>query len=163
MGDQYDKCFDRGQRHGYEGQKLEEYIEKRIVESYNREERLRKLELARKVSERREHQFATDAEKRKAEAKNRRTKADKRKVEAEEHERKHVCMREESEEEEARHEREHKRLVELLQMRQETGLNHDATPTHSDAKASRPKLPSFDEQRDDIDAYLERFERFAKS
>ena len=32
-----------------------------------------------------------------------------------------------------------------------------------DAKASRPKLPSFGEQRDDIDSNLDRFERFAKS
>ena len=48
-------------------------------------------------------------------------------------------------------------------MRQETGLNPDATPTHGHAKPSRPKLPCFDEQRDDIDAYLERFKRFAKS
>ena len=62
-----------------------------------------------------------------------------------------------------RRESEHRRQVELLWMRHETGLNPDATPTHGHAKASRPKLPSFDEQRDDIDAYLERFERFAKS
>ena len=88
-------------------------------------------------------------EKRKAEAEKRKTKAEKRKAEAEEHERKHVCKRE-GRVEEARREREHRHFVELLQMRQDTGLNPDATPTHSHAKASRPKLPSFDEQRDDL-------------
>ena len=70
MGDQYDKWFERGQRLGYESQNLEEYIEKRIAESYDREERLRKLELAREkeVSERRERELANEAEKRRAEA-----------------------------------------------------------------------------------------------
>ena len=29
--------------------------------------------------------------------------------------------------------------------------------------ASRPKLPAFKEQRDDMDAYLERYEQFATS
>ena len=61
MGDQYDKWFERGHRLGYEGQNLEEYIEKRIAESYDREERLRKLELAREkeVAERRERELAS--------------------------------------------------------------------------------------------------------
>ena len=48
MGDQYDKCFECSQRLGYEGRNLEEYIEKRIAESYNPEERLPKLEHVRK-------------------------------------------------------------------------------------------------------------------
>ena len=65
MGDQYDKWFERGQRIGYEGQNLEVYIEKQIAESYDREERLRKLELAceKELSERRERKLANEAEK----------------------------------------------------------------------------------------------------
>ena len=30
-------------------------------------------------------------------------------------------------------------------------------------KAPRPKLPAFDEAKDDVDTYLERFERFVKA
>ena len=98
MGDQYDTWFERGQRLGYEGQNLEEYIEKRIAESYDGKERLCKLKLARKkeVSERREREFANEAEKRKAEA--------------EEHEREHA-RKKRTWENEARREREDKRWI----------------------------------------------------
>ena len=71
-------------------QNLKERIEKRIPESCDCEEYLRKLELSREnvVSERRERKLANNAEKRKAEAK--------------EHKREHVRKREEREEEEVR-------------------------------------------------------------
>ena len=31
------------------------------------------------------------------------------------------------------------------------------------SKSLRPKLPKFEEQKNDMDAYIERFERFARS
>ncbi len=133
MSDKYDQWFERGQRLGYEGEKLEEYVEKRIKESFQREERLRNLEIAREKEV-----------------------AEQRKAEAEQREREYVLKEKEREQE-------HKRQIELLQLRQEQGINNGIVPRQDAPRSSRPKLPSFDEQRDDIDAYLERFERFAKS
>lgn len=48
--------------------------------------------------------------------------------------------------------------AEMAQQTGDAGLT-DSTP----GKALRPKLPKFEEGKDDMDAYLERFERFAVS
>ena len=51
--------------------------------------------------------------------------------------------------------------LEMLRIRADTGLRTVmAEPT---SKTPRPKLPKFEEGKDDMDAYLERFERFASS
>jgi len=50
------------------------------------------------------------------------------------------------------------------QKAQESVMEHIANSTmHGGAKAKLPKLPHFNEQKDDMDAYLRRFERFATS
>ena len=51
-----------------------------------------------------------------------------------------------------------------LQMRiKEMGTDAPAIPADFIPKGLRPKLPKFDENKDDMDAFLERFERFAES
>ena len=50
--------------------------------------------------------------------------------------------------------------IELQKVRAETTPPPQPVP---DAKAKIPKLPPFNEQRDNMDAYLKRFERFAES
>jgi hypothetical protein len=47
--------------------------------------------------------------------------------------------------------------LEIERLRANNGVNETSS------KALRPKLPKFDEKQDDMDAYIERFERFAKS
>ena len=143
MGDQYDKWFERSQRLGHESQNLEEYIEKRITESYVREERLRKLDLGRKkeVSERQESERKAESERRERDFAN---EAEKRRAEAEEHER-----------EAALRKSKYRRQVKLLRMRHETGLNPDATPTQKHRGQSYPVLTN--------SATTSTLERFAKS
>ena len=56
-------------------------------------------------------------------------------------------------------------LMKLEQMKKESGNNGghgsgSSTPVHS-FKAKAPKLPTFQEGKDDMDAYLLRFERYA--
>ncbi len=61
--------------------------------------------------------------------------------------------------------REEARLLELrTQAGQQGQLGQDfGLQRHHVAQTPRPKLPKFDEKVDDIDAFLERFERFAQS
>ena len=54
---------------------------------------------------------------------------------------------------------EQEREMELLKLRAATGV----LKSEMGSKSLRPKLPKFEEQKDDMDAYIERFERFARS
>ena len=53
---------------------------------------------------------------------------------------------------------EQKREMELLKLRAATGVSKSEVGS----KSLRPKLPKFEEHKDDMDAYIERFERFAR-
>jgi hypothetical protein len=69
----------------------------------------------------------------------------------------------EREENQRRHELELE-TMKIEQLRLEVKKQEGAKKTASaPVKAPRPKLPPFDEASDDIDAYLERFERYASS
>ena len=54
---------------------------------------------------------------------------------------------------------EQEREMELLKLRAAT----EVSKSEVGSKSLRPKLPKFEEQKDDMDAYIERFERFARS
>lgn len=55
------------------------------------------------------------------------------------------------------------REMELLRLKAELGDNAASTTEFVNSKSLRPKLLKFEESKDDMDAYIERFERFAKS
>ena len=59
-------------------------------------------------------------------------------------------------------EREIEKLKLQMQIK-EMGTDAPAIPADFTPKGLRPKLPKFDENKDDMDAFLERFERFAES
>ena len=63
--------------------------------------------------------------------------------------------------EEAKFKAEEARLKAEEDERKTPGQQQVSTPELG--KALRPKLPKFDEAKDDIDAFLERFERFAEN
>ncbi|XP_033752174.1 uncharacterized protein LOC117335982 [Pecten maximus] len=67
--------------------------------------------------------------------------------------------------EEARAEREHRRKMELLQAGSAEGTNvTDYVQHQHEFRGARgPKLPSFEEGKDNIDAYIERFVRYASA
>ena len=57
-----------------------------------------------------------------------------------------------------------KRQLNILKAKAKLSGKEEAEPDKSTGvKALRPKLPKFDEEKDDTDAFLERFERFASS
>ena len=53
--------------------------------------------------------------------------------------------------------------MDLLRLKTEMKATVDTKPTVETAKSLRPKLPKFEDGKDDMDAYIERFERFAKT
>ena len=53
--------------------------------------------------------------------------------------------------------------LELAQLRSDLGAPLDVSMRQEFLRGNRPKLPKFDEAKDDIDTFIERFERFAAS
>ena len=66
--------------------------------------------------------------------------------------------REEKEEEHRRCMEKVEKEIEMMKIKQNTKTDQE---NKNYERASRPKLPKFDEEKDDMDTYLERFERFA--
>jgi hypothetical protein len=74
----------------------------------------------------------------------------------------------EKEQDRQRQEEEHKRELqrkekELEILKTKMALSENKDTTSALTTAPRPKLPKFDENEDDMDAFLERFQRFAES
>ena len=148
----------------------EEKEEKRRQLEYEREEKRRRLEEEREEKRRR---FEEEKEERR-----RMLEEDKRKEEEEKEERR---RREDEERETRRQERELRKLemeAELLKQKEAIEVakreheleiarlaveNADGCPEVREDRAKAPKLPSFVDGKDDLDAYLQRFERFAET
>lgn len=108
-----------------------------------------------------------DERQKEREAKEREREAKERERERESKEREYDREREDRERE--RQDREKEREHELAKLALQVDLEkakprHEPTPgAGSVRRISAPKLPPFDEERDDMDSYIERFERFAES
>ena len=145
----HEKWISAGERLGLKDRELQDYVDRKEKDVLDREERARKREDERMRLE--TERLRLDAERRRSE----REEADKaraleyetRKLEIEKLEMEAKMRREEQEME-----------LELIRLRAETGVGRVA---ETGAKSLRPKLPKFEEQKDDMDAYMERFERFA--
>ena len=152
---------------GLEGTELSNFL---------RDERTRQRE---REKEEREHQREREEKEREREEKEREREKEER--EREEKEREHQREREEKEREREKEEREHHRErekaesdalqreadrrheIELARLRVEDNvLNRSGQAERNiGSMGSVPKLPSFDEKMDDLDAYLYRFEGYA--
>ena len=162
-----EKLIKIGKDLGLEGDKLLQFAEKKEAEAIEREERNKKREL-------RKLEIEADAENKRLEAENKLLEADKEKqrLEAEnkrieaEKEKQRLDLEAESRRMDLEAvEAEKRRAHELEIKRLELSV---ATPgtlqePKSDQSARAPKLPAFNENTDKMDAYLERFERFAKN
>ncbi|XP_068760017.1 uncharacterized protein [Montipora capricornis] len=172
-----EKFIQLGEKFGLEGEKLLEFV--REQEEKEREEKRKeeeKQEKRRQLEEEREEKKRQLQEER--EERRRMLEEDKRKEEEEKEERR---RREDEERETRRQERELRKLemeAELLKQkeaieaaRREHELeiarlaveNADGRPEVREDRAKAPKLPSFVDGKDDLDAYLQRFERFAET
>ena len=170
-----DKFIQIGEKFALEGEKLLEFVrkeeekeEKRRQLAEEKEEKRRRLEEEREEKRRR---FEEEKEERR-----RMLEEDKRKEEEEKEERR---RREDEERETRRQERELRKLemkAELLKQKEAIEAakreheleiarlaveNADRRPEVREDRAKTPKLPSFVDGKDDLDAYLQRFERFA--
>ena len=129
----YDKWISAGERLGLTGQDLRDYVDKREREFDEREEGAARREI--------------DAYRRDEE---------KLRLENEMLEREAMIKREEAACKRAEQERE----IEILKLRAATGIVKSGSDS---SNKLRPKLPKFEETKDDMDSYIERFERFAKA
>ena len=81
-------------------------------------------------------------------------------------EKEHIAREERANKREEEKERRFMEMQHELQMKEQevelARLKSQSREENSLGKSSRPKLPKFDENHDDMDAYVERFERFAK-
>ena len=171
-----EKFIQLGEKFGLEGEKLLEFVR----EQEEKEEKRRQLEEEEKRRQREEEkeekrrQFEEEKEE-----KRRRFEEEKRLEEEEKEERR---RRQDEERETRRLERELRKLekeAELVRQKEAAEAakrehelelarlgqagNLDDRPRDREDRAKAPKLPSFVDGKDDLDAYLQRFERFAET
>ncbi|GFO43375.1 Gag-Pol polyprotein [Plakobranchus ocellatus] len=143
---------------GYRGEKREEYLKQEFNLLAERQAREKKEEAERQAREKKEE---AEGQERKEEAER---QAREKREEAERQERTEEADRME------RLELEKMKLdaeMKLLQAKIEVGIIKNepdgSGARSSDAGAKHPKLPNFQDGRDDLDIWLTRFERFAES
>ena len=159
-----EKFIQLGEKFGLEGEKLiesvreqEEKEEKRRQEE--REEKCRQLEEEReekhrRLEERRQEEEEEKEERRRREDEQRETRRQERELRKLEMEAE--LMREKEAAVAAKREHE-------LELAQFAAANGDGHTAERDESAKAPKLPAFVDGKDDLDAYLQRFERFAET
>ena len=161
-----EKFIQLGEKFGLEGEKLLEFVR----EQEEKEEKRRQLE---EEKEEKRRQFEEEKEE-----KRRRFEEEKRLEEEEKEERR---RREDEERETRRLERELRKLemeAEIVRQKEAAEAakrvhelelarlgqgNLDDRPRDREDRAKAPKLPLFVDGKDDLDAYLQRFERFAET
>ncbi|GFO45339.1 hypothetical protein PoB_007184400 [Plakobranchus ocellatus] len=125
---------------GYRGEKREEYLKQEFKLLAERQERKEKEEVERQAREKKEEAERQAKEKKEEADRKERLELEKMKLDAE---------------------------MKLLQAKIEAGIDKNepdgSGARSSDAGAKHPKLPSFQDGRDDLDIWLTRFERFAES
>ncbi|CAH1242223.1 GIN1 [Branchiostoma lanceolatum] len=163
-----DKYIEAGEKLGLAGEDLLKFVQQQ--QAVEREDRAkeRELEKLKVEAEEREKERQRETEKLKLEAeekeKERQREAEKLKLEAEEKEferqrevekRRFEAEEKEKERQEREAERRHQR--EMIQL----GLVREDRTETEHVRAKAPKLPPFVDGKDEVDAYLQRFERFA--
>ena len=151
-----EKFIKIGKDLGREGDTLLQFAERKEAEAIGREERNKEREL-------RKLEIEADAENKRLEAENKRLEADKEKQRLEAENKRLEADKEKQRLEAV--EAEKRRAHELEMKRLELSVATPGTPQEprSDQSARAPKLPAFNENTDKMDAYLERFESFAKN
>ena len=142
-----EKFIKIGKDLGLEGDKLLQFAERKEAEAAKKEAEAIEREERNKERELRKLEIEAENKSLEADAENKRLEADKEKQRLE------------------AVEAEKRRAHELEMKRLELSVATPGTPQEprSDQSDRAPKLPAFNENTDKMDAYLERFERFAKN
>ena len=149
-----DKFIQIGEKFGPEGEKLLEFVrEQQKLEDERRREEEEKEEKRRKLEEERRREEEEKEEKR-------------RQIEEEKEERRRILEEDRRKEEEEKEERRRREDEERETRRQERELRKleleaDLLKQKEAIEAAKRELPSIVDGKDDLDAYLQRFERFA--
>ena len=163
------ELIELGKEFGYEGEELKKFVQDE--QAKEREQRLRDREFEREKEEKevklleRQREFEREKEQKVLELLERQKEAEREKEEKE------VKLLEqqrllEREKEELR-DREHRRALELVQVEHQQAMELAKQGVGKsfikDHKIKGPKLPWFDEDKDNMDSYLSRFERYAEA
>ena len=154
MSENFDKWLERGERLGFTGTDLQDFVKEQEQAYFDREERA-----LRRAQEREDFLKSQDEERERKRAFSVQAELEHQKALADIKQKEILLQRDIQREAE---EREIEKLKLQMQIKE---LGVDSPPTSVDfgVKGLRPKLPKFDENKDDMDAFLERFERFAVS
>ena len=186
------KLTEAGEKMGYTGESLRQFLDKEIkmaaekerqqiereerarereerakIEEHKRELEKKEIERQQKEEERKEKEevHKRDLEKQeierqqKEEERKEKKEAHKRDLEKQEKERER--LRKDKEEEHRRELEKRDKDMEMIKLKMTTGKDQAEGVTQN-VTMHRPKLPKFEEDKDDMDTYLQRFERFAK-
>jgi hypothetical protein len=154
---------------GYSGQELRDFVNTQIEKQEAKEkERIEREEKAKAKEDEKEKERIEREEKAKAKE----DEKEKERIERDERakEREDAKEKERIEREQKYKEEEHKRIleqkekeIEIMKLKKSMEVERkQENQSQGQIPIYRPKLPKFDEDKDDLDAYLERFERFAQ-
>ena len=135
-----------GKEFGLEGEKLLEFVREQQKLEEEKEEKQRQLVKKQKLEE------EERAERQSREEEEREVRRQEREIRKLQHEADLMRQKEAAEAAKREHELELARLA---------ATNGDGRTAERDDRAKAPKLPAFVDGKDDLDAYLQRFERFA--
>ena len=139
-----------GKEFGLEGEKLLEFVREQQKLEEEKEERQRREEEERAERQRREEEEREERRRRQDEE--REARRQEREIRKLQHEADLMRQKEAAEAAKREHELELARLA---------ATNSDGRTAERDDRAKAPKLPAFVDGKDDLDVYLQRFERFA--
>ena len=166
-----------GEKLGYNGESRRQFVEnetKKAAEKerqqMEREDRAREREERAKVEEHKRELEKKEIERQQAEEDHKRDleKQEKERQAEEEHkrglekqEKERELLRKEKEEEHRRELEKRDKDMEMIKLKMTMGKDQTEAVTQN-VTIHKPKLPKFEEYKDDMDIYLQRFERFAK-
>ena len=174
-----EKLTQLGKEFGLEGEKLLEFVREQQKLEEEKEEKQRQLVKEQKLEEEERAERQRREEEERAERQRREEEEKAERQRREEEEREESRRRQDEEREARRQEREIRKLqheADLMRQREIAeaakrehelelarlaATNGDGRTAERDDRAKAPKLPAFVDGKDDLDAYLQRFERFA--
>ncbi|KAI8480742.1 hypothetical protein Bbelb_415350 [Branchiostoma belcheri] len=152
-----------GEKLGLSGEELRRFVGEQQARERDERAEERELEKLRLEAERLKIEAEEKDKEREIEIEKLKFEAERQKVENEEKERERQIEMEKLKLEATEREKEAERKHQLEMKKLEVEMAAVGPPTAGQAVAKVPRLPSFVDEKDDLDAYLLRFERFATS
>ena len=150
-----------GKEFGLEGEKLLEFVREQQKLEEEKEEKQRREEEERAERQRREEEERAERQRREEEEREERRRRQNEEREARRQEREIRKLQHEADLMRQKEIAEAAKREHELELARLAATNGDGRTAERDDRAKAPKLPAFVDGKDDLDAYLQRFERFA--